>query len=669
MRAFGLVFLFLVCGLCISLAYSGLSQTPTESYFEAELELNSIEEIELHKARDLLLKDKPGEAIRIIKHYQSEIEKKSFLGKQWLALFIQANEMQNHISQLHLLFEFSPEVFANHERASIKIATNFIDRDELPKYDEIRELWVDREQHQGEWVLLDVDRLLIEENKIQAIELLRKNSFSGDLEVGRLVRLALLTQDHQLEKSWQYLEKAYSIDPQNVKLRLYRAEFLEMAGKNDLALREYQSLVTEDPENLNYQDKLADFYIKRGEFDLALGIWEKYLTPDAPIEIWLKTFFWNKVVLPIDFDWKSAELPKGKLQPLLEYLIQLDHNDYWSHDSFVRLSSSRDYLINRQETYWLRLISAIQNQDYKVVWNLLQYNTFSASSWNPNLEFALKQILKYRRKKGSNVINQSKLLVEEQPLFALSGNKPFFFSQLDQYVGQKDRSIPSDLEALLKSPEVFAAALVSAGWTEAALDLHVMDRLPDQLPDWIVVGITQAIRENRDNEDALAFARKQKSNSSLDLLMGELFVEEGDFEAGLDKLNYLTQLGSDIGFRASWLVSLIHMENGDYERAKSVIKSETNLFKDVLGKEALARIALKEGNPQKADQIYHSIENRSSEAKSYLARIAFTNGEWSRARELTEQLLREHPTNRTLENNLKKIIEHEAREISQKARL
>jgi hypothetical protein len=97
--------------------------------------------------------------------------------------------------------------------------------------------------------------------------------------------------------------------------------------------------------------------------------------------------------------------------------------------------------------------------------------------------------------------------------------------------------------------------------------------------------------------------------------------------------------------RAAWLISLIHIDRGQYTEAKAIIEGQPKLADNVTGKETLARIALLEGNNELANKLYLAIEKVSPEAKSYLARKAFIEKDWKTARELTEDLLRQYPTN------------------------
>ena len=73
-------------------------------------------------------------------------------------------------------------------------------------------------------------------------------------------------------------------------------------------------------------------------------------------------------------------------------------------------------------------------------------------------------------------------------------------------------------------------------------------------------------------------------------------------------------------------------------------------------------MALLENDQLLADKLYSDIEKESTEAKSYLARKAFTEKNWKRAQELTESLLKLYPNNELLRDNYKKIMEEQQKQ-------
>ena len=77
--------------------------------------------------------------------------------------------------------------------------------------------------------------------------------------------------------------------------------------------------------------------------------------------------------------------------------------------------------------------------------------------------------------------------------------------------------------------------------------------------------------------------------------------------------------------------------------------------------ELLARLALAEGKTQDAEHIYRGIVGSSVEAKTWFARQAFSQRQWKRARQLTNELLELIPDSAQLRENLLAIDKAEGR--------
>ena len=172
-------------------------------------------------------------------------------------------------------------------------------------------------------------------------------------------------------------------------------------------------------------------------------------------------------------------------------------------------------------------------------------------------------------------------------------------------------------------------------------------------------GLTQATRYNRGNLAALEFSSLQRPDAALDLLKTEILLAENNLDEAVSRLTQLTGHESDIGFRASWLLSLAYLSSGDLAKAGKVIDTHPGLAKSVTGKELLGRIAINRGNLAEADRIYASLLNDSLEAKAYIARRAFQEKDWERARSLTEELITYFPDRLQLRANLEIIAQQE----------
>lgn len=675
MRRIGTIIIILIA---LSLLGLGYIYWRHHAWLHNRPAINKEEEAaDFKKAEDLLHHSQPEEALNIISKYSGEIESNNEEGKKWLDLLIAASEQTFDVSQLIILYPYYPQAFQKHEKASLIVANNLLATGKGKDYKALRNLWKGHEQNLNAWFLLDADNLLLEGKQKEAKQWLLSKSFEGKDDTGRLIRLALLSVAESPKDAWDYLSQAYSKDPKNPEIRTYRAKLLEAIGKNSLALSEYTAAAQIAPKNLFLQDQLAEFYLRHKDYVDALQVWESFLNPPSADFIWEKTLFWNKVIKPIKYDWTKTKPPKGTLQPYIEYLLSLKPGVFWDKVAFDKLPDASSYLKNQQSTFWLRLLELFKKGNEKEAWNLLQYNPFEKLSWDPDLEAALKRILAFRKSKtfifdqssiaSKNINSELSFKTEartiESPLFTQLEN----LSKADHLEKEKKPiKVPADLEALLLSQEVFSAAFLSAGWMEAAIQLHAINFIPDNFPDWVAYGYTQALRMNEGNLKALEFATLQRPTPKISLLIGEILLSEGNLNAGMEQLSKMSKENSDIGFRAAWLLSLSYIEKKEYDKAKTTIEEQPRLAQDVLGKETLARIALLEGKEDLADQLYSKIEDKSAEAKSYLARRAFQEKNWKKARELTETLLKEFPNNPLLHENLKKITEQQKQNTEQR---
>lgn len=661
MRKFVIVFGVLIAALATSI---GISLAPTTKKKTQHTTLNNEQQAaDLSRAAELLNIHKPDESLEIVHHYKQEIEKSSDTGQLWLDLFIRGSEETRDIPQLTVLFEFQPESFKDHESASLLVADSYINDNRTKDYKKIRSLWEDRETQVAAWYVLDVDQLLLEGRREDAILLLKSRTFKDKADIGRLVRLALLYADEDPKISWKYLGEAYSKDPQNADVRSYRAKLLETAGKYNLAHNEYQAAIRLDPNNIFLKDQLADYYLRQKQYPMALKTWSETLSPPSLDKIWVKSLFWGKLTTPVEFEWSETPPPQGILEPFVQYLVSLDNRAFWSDEKFERVPNNSYYLRTQQATFWLQLLNALKNKNEKEAYKLLKYNTFMTTSWDPELELALKRVLAYRMNKTLKVDDSLIPIATIQQEKSKNLKLPPLFQQLETLAANENsgnsENIPRDLQNLLLSNEIFSAIFLTAEWYEAGLQLHQLPVIPEDFPAWVAPNLTKAIHHNRSSLEALEFASSQNPSPELSLLIAELMIAGGNTEAALETLNKLTKLDSDVGFRSAWLASLLYIEKKEWKAARNTIISQPKLVNDLLGRETLARIAYLEGDTTLADKLYATIEKTSPEARSYLAKKAYSEKNWKRARELTEKLITDYPDNPMLRKNLEKILEEQ----------
>lgn len=614
---------------------------------------------DMEKVRSLFQKGKYEKGLEIVHQHQADMERLDREGLRWLELFIQGSEEILDVPQLVVLFEFFPEIFKQHERAALLVANAYIVQNQIKEFKKVRSLWQDRETKVANWFVLDVDALLQEGKKTEAITLLKSRSFNDKADVDRLIRLALIHVKDQPQTAWKYLGEAYAKAPKDADIRSYKARLLESVGKIGQAEKEHQEAIRLNPENVHLREQLASFYVRQGEYNRALDIFQKSLAPPSNDLVWLDAIFWQKITRPLDFDWKSTPHPQGKLEPLVQYLLQLQPGSFWDANKYRLVANGDFFLKTQQETFWLRLLQFLKDGKEKEAYKLLKYNPFRTTCWYPEIAETLQRILNYR---------QSGSLAMETVITGLEGHQndqkmrlqlPPFFQELEAASQEPGKDLSPELRQLLMSPEIFSAIFIAANWDEAGLSLHKLSVIPDDLPNWIAYNLTQAISRNRGLIEALEFASVQKQSPDLILLRGELTITGGDNDGALKLLETIAKEPSVGGVRAAWLSSLIYIEKKDWKNAKQALIANPQLIQETLGKETLARIAHLEGDATSAYKLYASIQKESSEARSYLAKKAYQDRDWNKARVLTELLIKEFPENETLKHNLERIIEEQ----------
>ncbi len=123
----------------------------------------------------------------------------------------------------------------------------------------------------------------------------------------------------------------------------------------------------------------------------------------------------------------------------------------------------------------------------------------------------------------------------------------------------------------------------------------------------------------------------------------------------------LLMADSDEKFFMTWIVVNQAIARGDADTAGDLLKRHPRFADDTFGREALARLAIMNGDGERAAEIYASVEAESSEARIFLARRAFNHQQWDEATRLTESLLEQHPESTVLQDLLQAIVEASAR--------
>ncbi len=670
-RSLGIIILiFILLGALGIGYYMYRSRYFSEQQLSPE-EQQALEEREWKEANQLLQEHKPHEAVKIIKRQKIALEKNNPKQKRWLLLAVDAAVQQNDIVDLALIYNFRPDLVENNEDAALLIGSYFVIRKDQNGFEDLRRRWRSKETQPARWFFLDVDSLQSRGEREKALAMLQSKTFEGHDEEERLIRLAQILLAEKPAQAWEILNEANAKDANNPVVHFYRARLLEANGKPALAMQEYIRSVQLDPDNSLWRDQLAEFFLRQRQYAQALEIWRESLNLAQADQIWIKLLFLEHVLMPVKLPDVNLDEVQGKdtvianrsLIPLITYLKSLPQDQFWDFEAFEKVPNGYNYLQTQQVTFWLRLLQALKEKRENDAWMLVEFNPFSQQSWKPELERAIQRILTYRRK--------STLSLEEsqnpKQVISLSPNSelPPLFKELEELAKQEKEQgkafkMPEVTEQMLRDPNIFAMALLNVDWMQAALLLQQEKKIPEAYPDWVAFAFTQAQRFIYGIEAAQNYAAEQAQTPLLQLLEAELWLAKKDPQKALELLVPLSKLQDDKGERAAALVAMIYIEQKKYSEAKGMIASQPKLAESVMGKEIQARIAFLEEKPAEAIAIYRSIEDSSPEAQSFLARQAFAEGDWARAKQLTEKLLQNYPNNPTVKQNYRAILQKEA---------
>ena len=645
-------FIFLCLITVISLGV-GLTIKYIHDGSETLSEVDSLE-----NTKELIAQANYEEAKDVIQQHLQSTQGDPELVKDWLDLSLTVIEQLKDTPELMLFFQRYPDLFESHEQGSILAARGFLLLRQAEDFETIRNMWRGKETDKKAWFIVDVDFFITTNRRDDAFQLLESEELEGEYEIGRLVRLALLKSGVDVNDSWDYLARAYQINPSNPEVRTYRGRILENLGKLNLARIEYEEVAHKNPDNPLLLDQLGDFYARHDNYKGALDAWQKALNIFPIHSIVIKSLFWSRMAHPQSVDVTLKEEMEDDLVPFVHFLRALPAGAYWDDFSFSEIEGAKNILSHRQESFWLRLVQLMKDGKEKEALALLEINPFSQFVWHSHIENALRHILTYRATGRFADATLYPILTESE--LGASEDIHTFFVELDQMVKTvrldlPGNSLPKEWNKLLRSNEGFASTFIAGFWVEAGLNFIDEGTDLQEMPSWVPYVLCKAIQANRNDIEALAFAENQEETPLMLLLRGELEMTTGNPQEGVQKVASVAGMNSIIGFRASWILSLAFLESGDPTTAKQIIDAQPLLKEHIIGQEMLARCALNQEDIDEATKIYIKIQDSSLEAKSFLARKAYKNKDYETAERLTQEALHLAPSSSTLRLNLQLI--------------
>jgi thioredoxin-like negative regulator of GroEL len=551
-------------------------------------------------------------------------------GARWLTAEVDYATGRRDIPRLLALYT-SDVPYRDNEPAALLTCRGLLAEESLPGLRHLRELWRGRETDAAAWLALDADLLILTGRPSEARSLLSSRTLPGAADAGRLARLALTATD--AAESAALLARAEELAPGDPDVCSCRARWLEALGRPAEAATGLAALLASSPDDWVVRFMLAECYRRAGAYDRAVNTWLSGHESTPTDFAWLRAWFWNRVARPVACSWEANAPNTGPLLQLSGYLLDLPADQFWDTES-GRGYFSRGSGPPRQETYWLRLLALLQAGRDDEAEAQLRTSAFRSVSWQPDLEDALGRILAYRAGRPQR----------PAPSAEPAGRHPFF-EQLERLAAEGILApgapgLPADVARLLGGKEVFSAALLAAGWDEAALRLHRPESDLTRLPGWYNERLTQAIWSNRSALAALNFTVGQPRTPGIDFVAGELLVNAGRDAEALVRLRSAAAAADPTSSRAAWMLAEAAIRQGRPAEARQALEAHPELTASAVGQALLARATAAEGNGDRAEEIYRGLAGESAEARAYLARRAATGGDWHAAGRLLGELWR-----------------------------
>lgn len=379
--------------------------------------------------------------------------------ERWDALEMSAYVQFNDPARLLALYDESPKPFTTDEEAALMAARAQLETGRLEAFSELRRVWVAREGQVDQWLGLEADLLVMQEQPEEAIALLKRFKFEGPPEGRRLARLAPLLAGTEPVLAKKAIELAAEMGPKLADVWHFTGVYHEHAGRHQAAYAAYVRAFECAPQDHFVRNHLAEFLVRQGAYSQAMQAWAEGTAPPSMDFIWFKLTFWQRVANSEIGTFKGT-CPDGPLKRLVVLLQKLPAGRFWDAERFdAQLHEKADL----PEIAWLRVLEALRQGQEDGALALLNLGLRSSV---PVLETALRQILTYRRTGFF-----------EPGLACLDANTPPafrgpLFVRLDEWINAAISQEPADLLQLIESGAIYPAIFRACGWNAAAEQLE-----------------------------------------------------------------------------------------------------------------------------------------------------------------------------------------------------
>lgn len=626
------------------------SKIPSQVFFIALVSLclwisgcgvqSNVDEESVAEVQSLLRQGEFEEALALTREGKARAAGEDELTSSWTGIEVQLLARMGRTEELVKLYDENKKLHHDIEEAAMALTAALYIENRPKDAEEVASFWTEKTEQLESWTLLKIESLIRSGMTSEAIEELQSTQISSPTFSEALLAMATQSEDTQL--IMVLLDRALISDPENPAIRSLRGAFFEQNGQVRAASYEFSKALELAPNEPAYKHQLGDFYMRNGNTGTALAVWSSNLEQSKDEGLWFKSWFWNRLLRPIE---NLPDAPSGSMGLFLKYLEGLSKDEIWNDTSFGKLPQGPLLKKDYQELFWLELIQRLRDRDWEKAEALASKEPFASESLNPELQTVLSEALalKVNGSFPANRAATAKYYADTD----VNVMPPFMTEWETARRGLGEFS--EEMQRLVNSDVVFVGALLSNGWAEAAIFTQIKPDPAGGFPEWLYMDYVIALRYNRSFEEAVEFLESIPSKpTKLEGLYAEMLIQsevEDQRNQGMAILSTISKLEGIHGERATAILASAKMAEQKPEEAKELILAHPTFSVSLHGKELLGEIAISQENWEEANRILIPLEQQSTIAKEYRVKRLSDEKNWEQAIETLGELIEIFPEN------------------------
>lgn len=601
---------------------------------------SNVDEESVKEVQSLLRQGEFEEALALARAGKQKAAGEEELVASWAGIEMQLLARMGRTEELVQLYDDNKKIHEDLEDAAMALTMALYMENRPEDAEKVSSFWSDKTEEKENWILLKLESMIRSGLNAEVMEFLSGIELKSPTFAEGLTRIATQVEDPNLILA--LLDRALISDPENPAIRSLRGAFYEQNGQIRAAGYEFSKALELAPDESAYKHQLGDFHMRHGNTGVALAVWSNNLEESKDEGLWFKSWFWNRLLRPLP---ELPKAPAGTMGLFLQYVENLSKDELWNDEAFAELPQGPLLKKDYQELFWLELIQRLKEKDWEKALALTAGDPFAAESLNPELQTMLAEALA-RKVNGSFPSDRpaTAKYYSDTPIEAM----PPMLQEWEK--SRRNGEVFTDkMQNLLDSDSLFAAALLSAGWAEAALFIEAEPDPSADFPEWFFMDYVVALRYNRSYETAVAFLKSipERTVKQQGLYAEMLLASESD-EDRVQAKSILSEIAKreDIhGERATAILASTRMVDEDYDSAQALIESHPTFPDSVHGKELLGEIAIAREDWETADALLEPLVDQSTIAKEYKVKRLADQKNWGAAMDQLSILIQLYPEN------------------------